>query len=256
MAELEGSVRAGFHVMLMGPRGTGKTTAVRLVARKFGKRLFTIQGHSDLTVEELRGVPGLHGGNSTFVPSPVVHAVREGAFLLLDEANLCRPGVTAWLNNILDHEGVLSIPETGELLAVPADFRAFLCFNAGYEVMVWRYGCQVERLSRRDGLRRGRTMGSTATHLAVREAHTWLAARPARRKVAVLFTDGQPNSVASTAEEVVKLRRTGADLLVGSMGVGELACARSMPGAVVFSVDPLHAGSSLHVALNRLRRER
>ncbi len=133
MAELEGSVRAGFHVMLMGPRGTGKTTAVRLIARKFGKRLFTIQGHSDLTVEELRGVPGLHGGNSTFVPSPVVHAVREGAFLLLDEANLCRPGVTAWLNNILDQEGVLSIPETGDLLAVPADFRAFLCFNAGYQ---------------------------------------------------------------------------------------------------------------------------
>ncbi len=43
-------------------------------------------------------------------------------------------------------------------------------------------------------------------------------------------------------------------LLVGAIGLSELECAHSMPGGIVFSVDPRDAGSSLHVAANRLRR--
>jgi hypothetical protein len=42
--------------------------------------------------------------------------------------------------------------------------------------------------------------------------------------------------------------------LVGAIGLSELECALSMPGGIVFSVNPRDAGSSLHVAANRLRR--
>jgi cobaltochelatase CobS len=132
MNELETSVAAGFHVMLTGPRGTGKTTAVKQIARQKNKPLFLCQGHSDLTVEELRGLPGLREGSSTFQPGPVVQAIKGGAYLLFDEVNTCRPGVTAWLNNILDGDGLVAVPETGELLPVPPGFLAFFCFNEGY----------------------------------------------------------------------------------------------------------------------------
>src|SRR4051812_44104230 len=82
--ELEAAVDSGCHVMLMGPRGSGKTTAVRLLAQLRGKKLHTIPCHADMTTEELRGTPGLNAGNSTFVYSNLVHAARNGDYLLVD----------------------------------------------------------------------------------------------------------------------------------------------------------------------------
>jgi MoxR-like ATPase len=131
--ELEAAAACGFHVALMGPRGTGKTTAIKALAARNGKQLHVIQVHADLTTEELRGEAGLRDGNSTFQRSPVVTAAERGDWVLLDEANLGRPGVTAWMNNVLDDDGVLSIPATGELIPVAGGFRAFFCFNAGYQ---------------------------------------------------------------------------------------------------------------------------
>ena len=130
---LETAVRCGFSAMLFGPRGTGKTTAVKEIARQRGKRLFHIQGHADLMIEELRGTVGLEKGSTLFKPGTVTRAVQHKAWLLFDELNLCRPAVTAWLNNIIDKEGTLSIPETGEVISVPGDFLAFFCFNEGYQ---------------------------------------------------------------------------------------------------------------------------
>jgi MoxR-like ATPase len=83
-------------------------------------------------VEELRGAMGLRNGNSLFVPGPVTRAVQESRYLLFEECNLCRPGVAAWLNTVIEDDGILSIPETGEMIPVPDDFRCFLCFNEGY----------------------------------------------------------------------------------------------------------------------------
>ncbi len=123
--ELNAAVACGFHVCLNGPRGTGKTTAIKELASGWGKKLHVIQVHADLTIEELRGEPGLREGNSTFQRSPVVVAAERGDWVLFDEANLARPGVTAWMNNVLDDDGVVSIPATGELIPVA---RAFRCF--------------------------------------------------------------------------------------------------------------------------------
>jgi MoxR-like ATPase len=119
------------HVALMGPRGSGKTTAARLAARAFGRGLTRVQGHADLAVEELRGYPELRNGESAFRPGPVADCVRGGHFLLFDEANLVRPGVGAWLNGLLDEDGELALPEVGQQVAVPPEFRAVLYFNGG-----------------------------------------------------------------------------------------------------------------------------
>lgn len=130
--DLVASLRADDHVMLTGPRGTGKTTAARMVARQFGRPLYQIQGHPTLAIEDMRGNAGLRGGDSTFTYSPVVEAAMAGAFLLFDELNLCRSGAPVWLNNVLDKPGVLAIPETREQIPVHSEFLMIACFNAGY----------------------------------------------------------------------------------------------------------------------------
>lgn len=131
--ELEAAVRGGFHVMLMGPRGTGKTTAVRVLAELHGRWLETVTCHADMAIDEMRGTVGLREGSTDFLPGALVKAARDGHYLLIDEANLARPGVTAWLNSALDDPGQVSIPETGEQFPVDANFRAFLCYNSGYQ---------------------------------------------------------------------------------------------------------------------------
>lgn len=70
---------------------------------------------------------------TTFQPGPLVVAAKDGHWVLLDEVNLGRPGLTAWLNPILDDDGVVAIPQTGEQFPVHSEFRAFLCFNIGYQ---------------------------------------------------------------------------------------------------------------------------
>jgi MoxR-like ATPase len=131
--ELKGVVDCAFHPALMGPRGTGKTTAIKALASLKGKHLHVIPVHADLTTEELRGEPCLRDGNSAFQRSPVVVAAERGDWVLFDEVNQGRPGVTAWLNNVLDEDGVVSIPATGEQIPVAKGFLAFFCFNAGYQ---------------------------------------------------------------------------------------------------------------------------
>ena len=42
------------------------------------------------------------------------------------------PAVSAWLNNIIDEDGVIVIPETGQTIPVPDDFMCFFCINEGY----------------------------------------------------------------------------------------------------------------------------
>jgi hypothetical protein len=142
----------------------------------------------------------------------------------------------------------------GVFLPVAEAFADALTSDPLTEVGVWRFGSWVERVPKAADLRAGTIMGKTATHLAVREAGDWLAARPARRRVLVVFTDGKPDDPPTTAAEVVRRRRSGIDVLVGSIGVNRRDCANALPGAVVFDVEPNKADSSLHAALLRLRR--
>lgn len=122
------------------------------------------------------------------------------------------------------------------------------------QVAMWRFGSYVERVHQTSELRLSRTMGGTSTHLAMQAAMNWLETESALRKAVILFTDGAPGDVAATSESVVTLQRKGAVLLVGSIGLSESQCALSMPGGVVFTVDPANSASSLHVAANKLRR--
>lgn len=131
LEQLEAAFRRRRHVMLSGPPGTGKTHSVQWMARQRGQPLFVVQGHCDLSIEDLRGCPALRNGDSTFIVGPVVQAVEQGGILLVDEYNLVRPGVTAWLNNVLNPGGLLSIPEEQRLVPIHPAFLACFCCNEG-----------------------------------------------------------------------------------------------------------------------------
>jgi len=72
-------------------------------------------------------------GRFVWVDGPLVTAMEEGSWLLLDNANLCNPSVLDRLNPLLERHGVLQLPECGlqsdgsvrELQAHP-DFRLLM----------------------------------------------------------------------------------------------------------------------------------
>jgi len=75
-------------------------------------------------------------GRFVWVDGPLVHAMENGHWLLLDNANLCNPSVLDRLNPLFERGGVLQLPEAGlqaggllrEILP-HADFRLFLAVD-------------------------------------------------------------------------------------------------------------------------------
>mgnify|MGYP003390216177 CR=1 FL=1 len=122
----------------------------------------------------------------------------------------------------------------------------------GVEVGTWRFGTKAERLIQAEDLRTCRLMGGTATHLVLAAAREWLNSRPQESRIIVLFTDGEPDDVQAASEQARRLRREQVQLLVGSIGIGRERCARSLPGAIIFNVDPKDAACSLQQAIRRM----
>ena len=123
---------------------------------------------------------------------------------------------------------------------------------SGMIAATWRFGTNVERVNDGRSLRHGPTMGGTATHLALRESVNWLLSRSEGRRTILLLTDGAPSEPDLTRVEAVRARQKEIQIAVGTLGQCQQACVASMPGCVVFQLDPDRLTSSLHVALRRL----
>ncbi len=56
-------------------------------------------------------------------------AIKEGAWVILDEMNLAPQPVLEGLNSVLDHRGTVFIPELNQEFKCPPTFRVFGCQN-------------------------------------------------------------------------------------------------------------------------------
>lgn len=117
---------------LFGPRGCGKSTAIRELASRTSKPTITMQCSAGQGIESLIGDKDLANGSSIFTDGPLTLAVRRGAWLIAEEANVMHPGVWSTVNTLTDHTGEgLRLP-TGEVVPNSPDFRLVLVYNEGY----------------------------------------------------------------------------------------------------------------------------
>jgi MoxR-like ATPase len=127
------AVAAGRDVVLEGPPGTSKSTLVRAITREWGIPLLFVEGNADLTPAK---VVGYHSPSrvlrddysaDTFVPGPLVEAMRSGGFLYVEELNRS-PEDT--LNTLLTAmaERQLAVPRVGTVVAAPT-FRIIASMN-------------------------------------------------------------------------------------------------------------------------------
>ncbi|GJE88492.1 midasin [Phanerochaete sordida] len=77
-------------------------------------------------------------GRFEWVDGPLVRALKDGSWVLLDGANLCNPSVLDRLNSLCENNGRLTLNERGavsgevEVIAPHPNFRLFMCVDNQY----------------------------------------------------------------------------------------------------------------------------
>ena len=108
-------LRARRHLLLEGPVGVGKTVLASAVARYLSRPLFRVDGDERYTEQKLTGwfdpplVIQRGYSRESFVPGPVVRAMRDGGVLFVNELNRMPESVQNVLLPALD-EGLVAVP--------------------------------------------------------------------------------------------------------------------------------------------------
>ena len=127
------AVAAGRDLLLEGPPGTSKTTLLKAITAEWGIRLVFVEGNADLTPARLIGhhnparVLREDYTADNFVAGPLVEAMREGAFLYIEEFNRApEDTLNTLLTAIADRS--LAVPRMGTVEAAPS-FRVVASMN-------------------------------------------------------------------------------------------------------------------------------
>jgi len=117
---LQKAYDAKLFVLVIGPKGTGKTTLVRKFAETLNKPLYTINFSLRTKESHLIGMQTLENGTTRFAMGIIPKSMQEGAILYLDELNAAEPDVLLRLDEALDDRRELNIKEAGEVVRVKA----------------------------------------------------------------------------------------------------------------------------------------
>ena len=119
-----------FPVLLQGPTSSGKTSMIEYLASVSGNRFVRVNNHEHTDLQEYLGtyVSGPNG-QLQYQEGILVHALREGYWIVLDELNLAPTDVLEALNRLLDDNRELFIPETQEVVRPHKDFMLFATQN-------------------------------------------------------------------------------------------------------------------------------
>jgi len=115
-------VKNNMPVLLIGEKGSGKTTLAMQVAESMGLKYYTLAMTRQTTLSYLLGYMNVNG---EYIPSQLRHAFTEGGLFLLDEMDGGDANVLLSLNNI--ENGYIGFPD-GVQKAHP-DFRLMATAN-------------------------------------------------------------------------------------------------------------------------------
>jgi nitric oxide reductase NorQ protein len=114
---LDKAYAADLFVLIIGPKGTGKTTLVREFAAKRGIKLESINFSLRTRESHLVGSKTMENGAIGFEQGILVKSMKEGNMLYLDEINSAEADVLLRLDEALDDRRQIVLKESsGELI--------------------------------------------------------------------------------------------------------------------------------------------
>jgi nitric oxide reductase NorQ protein len=127
---LEKAYKSGLFVLIIGPKGTGKTTLVRKFASKMKKELHSVNFSLRTRESHLVGTRIIEKGQISFVEGVLVKSMRTGSMLYLDELNAAEADVLLRLDEALDDRRQLVLKEAeGQVIKASPDWLAIATIN-------------------------------------------------------------------------------------------------------------------------------
>lgn len=100
----------GEHLLLVGPKATGKNVLAENLAAAFGRPLWNISFHVNTDAASLIGTDTLRDGKVVLRRGPVYECAVRGGFGVLDEINMAKNESVALLHATLDFRRVIDVP--------------------------------------------------------------------------------------------------------------------------------------------------
>src|ERR671930_2366344 len=117
-------------VLIIGPKGTGKTTLVRKFASQMKKELYSVNFSLRTRESHLIGTKTLGKGEINFVEGILVKSMRDASLLYLDELNAAEADVLLRLDEALDDRRQLILKEAeGQIVNATADWFVIATIN-------------------------------------------------------------------------------------------------------------------------------
>ena len=121
---------AGLFVLIIGPKGTGKTSLVRDFAKNKNVNLKSINFSLRTRESHLVGTKTLTDGTVSFDEGVLIKSMKEGDMLYLDEINSAEADVLLRLDEALDDRRQIVLKEsTGEVIKAKENWFVIATIN-------------------------------------------------------------------------------------------------------------------------------
>lgn len=119
------------NVILVGPKGTGKTLSVAAYAGKDGAPVITYDCSEDVRRTNLIGHNYIRGGDTPFILGPLTTAFEIAnevgkCILVFEEVNALTPQQQKLLNAVSDFRRRVEVPEAGKVFRLNADAKLWI----------------------------------------------------------------------------------------------------------------------------------